>query len=124
MFKSLDATKSPVMDDSLCATINQRYAYTKCLTIFPLLTANSCIGVYSITNAASIRPTSYGKTGDSFDVSCNSGYFPSPEAGSMICDSSNNWVNIPVCTGGYPTVAIRCKINFLFMIELPILVLR
>ncbi len=59
--------------------------------------ANSCTGSHTITNSASVSPTSAGQTGDAFTVSCSTGYTPSAASGTMQCDGSNVWTNKPTC---------------------------
>ena len=68
----------------------------------PTCNAYTCSGSHTITDSASVNPTSGGQTGDAFTLSCNTGYTSSAASGTMMqCDGSNVWTNKPSCNGKY-----------------------
>lgn len=60
---------------------------------------NTCNGPFSIEHSASISPTAPSATGTEFSLTCEEGYSASTESGSIICDETNAWKNIPSCQG-------------------------
>ena len=69
-------------------------------TNIPTCNAKSCNAGQIISNSASVDPDPTSEsTGYSWVVSCSSGYTVSAGTGSMVCDGTGKWSNIPMCNG-------------------------
>ncbi len=61
--------------------------------------ANACNGPFNIEHSATVSPNQPRPTGTEFSLSCMEGYSASIKTGSIICDESNVWKNMPSCQG-------------------------
>ncbi len=63
----------------------------------PQCRANTCRGPFNIEHSQSITPSSPSPSGTQFSISCQVGYSPTEETGSLICSGNSVWQNQPQC---------------------------
>ena len=63
----------------------------------PTCDINQCTGSLTISNSASVNPTTTQNHGYSFTVTCAAGHTASAASGTMDCSSGGTWTNKPTC---------------------------